>query len=172
MRGTAAALVLVMAVSGCVAGDRAPEDAAGASENGELRAARGRIARLEAELAQTQATEDAEGSSPVTQWQRQRAPRRFQAAGPGFRHADELLFSLADHLVDLRSEDAGVSVTLRARDDEGNVVGAIVLDGYLDDSVRGHEYRASLRREGDVWHMATLMARQLCRRGGGRDACL
>ena len=104
-RWIAPALLLAMVASGCVAGDSAPETvSAAASEDDELRAARDRIALLETELAQTQGevTEDADGSSHFTRWERQPVPRKFRAAGRGFRHPDTLLFSLADHLVDLR----------------------------------------------------------------------
>lgn len=109
----------------------------------------------------------------VTEWERQPVPRTFRTAASTFDRVDGLLFSLADHLVDLPSEEDGaLSVTVRARDDDGTVVGGIVVDGYLDDSVRGHEFRASLGRDGGVWHVEKLLRRQLCRRGGGAEACL
>ena len=170
----ASALLFVVVTSGCVAGENAPKMSAATSEDDELRAARDEIARLETELGQTQdeATEDADGSSHVPQWEQQPVPRKFRAAGPGFADADALLFSLADHLVDLGSGDEGVSVTVRTRDDDGNVLGEIVLDGYLDDSVRGHEFRAALRRDDDAWHLRSLKRRQLCWRGAVQDACL
>ncbi len=63
-------------------------------------------------------------------------------------------------------------MTVRVRDNDRNVVGEIVLDGYLDDSVRGHEFRASLRHVNNTWHLTNLIRRQLCRRGGGEDACI
>jgi hypothetical protein len=173
-RWIASALLLVVVTSGCIAGDGAPSTSAAASEDDELLAARERIAQLETQLAQTQgdATEDADVSPHVTAWERHPVPRKFRAAGPGFRHSDTLLFSLADHLVDLRSEGAGVSVTVRAEHEDGNVLGEIVLDGYHDDSGRGHEYQASLRRDGGAWHLESLRRRQLCWRGAVQDACV
>lgn len=171
-RSTAIALVFGVAAFGCVPGDGQPTTVTTASEDGELRAARDRIARLEADLARDELREDVAESSHATKWEGQPVPRKFRAAASAFRNADKLLFSLVDHLVDLRSEDAGVSVTVRARDDGENFLGEIALDGYLDDSVRGHEFRVSLRRDGDAWHVKKLLRRQRCWRGGGPDGCV
>lgn len=173
-RWIASALLLVVVSSGCVADGEAPKMSAASSEDDELLAAPGPVVRSPTDVVHPhdQAAEAADRSRHVTAWERQPVPRKFRAGGPGFRHADTLLFSLADHLVDLRSEDAGVSVTVRSRHDDGNVLGVIVVDGYLDDSVRGHEFRASLHRVGDAWHAERLKRRQLCWRGAERDACV
>lgn len=173
-RPIASALLLAVAVSGCVARDSAPRAPVAASEADEPPAPRDRVTPTGPDVARAQdeMAEEADAALHHTEWERQPVPRRFRAAVAGFRDVDGLLFSLADHLVDLRSEGAAVSVTVRVRDDGPNVLGKIVVDGYLDDSVRGHEYRASFRRDGDVWHVEELMRRQRCWRGGGPDACV
>lgn len=112
----------------------------------------------------------------TTSWRRARAeiPAELGAPRSRVRDAGVLLDSLARALG--WNEALGSDVweqTRRLRQEDGGAVGVVLLWGFLDDALVGHDFRVAMRRGERGWYVEDIEERFQCRRGVSADGlCL
>lgn len=96
------------------------------------------------------------GYAPVdlSKWQPREAASAMALLEPIYRNHPESLEG--DPELDIEFEEV-----------DGVLVAEIEMSGMLDDAVKGAEYRAIIKRVGNVWRLDQLGVRWECYRGGG-----
>lgn len=95
-----------------------------------------------------------------TGWKEERVPEGFAQEDGSFASPEAVL----DALLPPSSEgESQVVVTLSARGE--GIVGTVLKEGLLDDSVAGIETRVRMAEADDGWYVTSLERRWMCRRG-------
>ena len=100
----------------------------------------------------------------LSDWQPRTADSAMALVEPLYRNHPESGEGRPTLKVDLRT------------DGPGTIVVDVVMEGYLDDSVAGEEYRGLISRAGTGWRLEALGRRHICARGANpgvptKDLC-
>lgn len=107
-----------------------------------------------------------------TEWEPAAVPDGFGEGQAAFDSAGELMTALAAELAGSGLGDDAWEVTTRVLFDQAEgdpdadaATGAVLLWGFLDDSVAGSDHRFALQRGPDGWFAASAEERARCARG-------